>query len=192
MEALKAQKSKLRTELRARRRTAEPKQLAKDSEALCQRLLELPELQCAQTVFCYVSCGGEVQTRRFIAHLLAAGKRVAVPRCGKNGAMDAVCISSLEELQPAMMGIPEPPAHMPAIAFSEIDFAVVPAVACGEDGSRLGQGGGYYDRFLEKTSCAFAAVCLEEYLFPTLPFESHDRFMKIIVTQQRVLRFEEV
>ena len=192
MEPLKVQKSQLRTELRARRKTADRAKLAEDSESLCRRLLSLPEMQRAQTVFCYVSCGGEVETHRLIEQLLAAGKRVAVPRCGRNGAMDAVCIGALDELQPAAMGILEPLPETPAIAFSEIDFAVVPAVACGKDGSRLGQGGGYYDRFLEKTSCAFAAVCLEAYLFPTLPCESHDRFMKIIVTQQRVLRFEEV
>ncbi len=73
-----------------------------------------------------------------------------------------------------------------------VDFAIVPAVACGRDGSRLGQGGGYYDRFLQQTGCAFAALCTETFLLPRVPCESHDRNMKIIVTQQRVLRFEEL
>ena len=192
MEQAIAQKKALRKDLRAKRKQNDRLQLLKDSDALCERLLALPELQNAHTVFCYVSYGGEVETHRLIQRLLREGRQVAVPRCGKNGEMDAVAISSFSDLQPGMMGILEPSSDAPDISVNQIDFAVIPAVACGEDGSRLGQGGGYYDRFLEKASCPFAAVCLEEYLLPTLPCENHDRFMKIIVTQQRVLRFEEI
>lgn len=192
MEPLAAQKNRLRSALRAKRRTADRQQLAVDSAALCQRLLELPEMQEARTIFCYVSCGGEVETQRLIDTLLARGKQIVVPRCKGQGIMDLIPITSLAELRPGKMGILEPAQEALGIAPHEINFAVVPAVACGEDGSRLGQGGGYYDRFLEKATCPFAAVCLEEYLFPTLPSEPHDRFMKIIVTQQRVLRFEDV
>lgn len=192
MEPLSAQKSRLRSQLRAQRKQLDRQQLLGDSADLCHRLLALPELQRAQTVFCYVSCGGEVETHRLIGKMLAAGKTVCVPRCRENGVMDAVVIQSLEQLQPGRMGILEPSSDAAALPVEQIDFAVVPAVACGRDGSRLGQGGGYYDRFLDRASCAFAAVCLEDYLFPTLPFEAHDRFMKIIVTQRQVLRFEEV
>ena len=192
MKEITVQKRLLRNELREQRKQINKQQLLQDSAVLCERLLALPELQNANTVFCYVSDGGEVETHRLIQKLLSDGRQVAVPRCGKNGSMDAVVISSISDLQPGMKGILEPSSDMPAISVDQIDFAVVPAVACGRDGSRLGQGGGYYDRFLEQASCSFAAVCLEEYLLPALPCENHDRFMKIIVTQQRVLRFEEV
>lgn len=192
MESIKAQKAQLRKELRAKRKAADRQQLAEHSAALCQHLLALPELQCAQTVFCYVSCGGEVETHRLIEQLLIAGKCVIVPRCRSNGVMDLIPITSFADLRPGMHGILEPAQDAFGIEPCDIDFAVVPAVACGEDGSRLGQGGGYYDRFLQNTYCPFAAVCLEEYVFSKLPCEPHDRFMKIIVTQQRVLRFEEV
>ena len=187
MEQIPAQKNALRTTLRKQRRQLDRNWLMEQSAGVCALLTQLPELAAAQTVFCYVSCGGEVETHRLIRTLLEQGKRVAVPRCKDKGMMECVLIRSLEELIPGRMGIPEPGQEAPAISQKEIQFAVVPAVACGEDGTRLGQGGGYYDRFLEQVHCAFAAVCLEQFLLPTLPHETHDQSMKIIVTQRRVL-----
>lgn len=189
---LAASKKQLRTRLRAQRRELDSALLSEKSAQICTRLLQLPQLQEAQRVFCYVSCGGEVETHDLIRQLLAVGKIVAVPRCRENGVMDCVPISSLEQLVPGKMGILEPPKDFPSISAAQIDFAVVPAVACGEDGSRLGQGGGYYDRFLERSDCAYAAVCLEVFLLPEVPCEPHDKKMKMIVTSQRVLRFEEL
>ena len=51
---------------------------------------------------------------------------------------------------------------------------------------------GYYDRFLARVSCGFAAVCQADFLLPAVPCEPHDRKMRIIVTPQQVLRFEDV
>lgn len=192
MQSLAQEKAKLRNELRRKRRQQDREIRMADSQAICDRLLELPELQRAKTVFCYVSCGGEVETHRLIGILLAQGKTVAVPRCRPEGQMDCVPIASLADLVPGAMNIPEPRPDAPDIPAEQVDFAVVPAVACGLDGSRLGQGGGYYDRFLERARCDFAAVCQNDFLLPAIPCEAHDRKMKIIVTPQRVLRFEEV
>lgn len=192
METTAQQKKRLRAQLRQERRALDPEMLLRDSAAICSRLLELPELRRARTVFCYVSCGGEVETHRLIGHLLKQGKTVLVPRCGARGLMDCVPITSFGDLRPGAYGILEPPPGTPAVPAASVDFAIVPAVACGLDGSRLGQGGGYYDRFLQQTGCAFAALCTEAFLLPCVPCEAHDRNMKIIVTQQRVLRFEEL
>ena len=192
MEQISEQKAMLRSHLRKARRELDREILNRDSWQLCVRLLALPELQQASSVFCYVSCGGEVETHRFIETLLGQGKQVLVPRCKGDGVMDCVPITSLAQLVPGKMGIAEPPAELAAADPKTVAFAVIPAVACGEDGSRLGQGGGYYDRFLQKAACAHAAVCLESFLLPSVPAEPHDQTMKCIVTQHRVLRFEEV
>jgi len=192
MVQITAKKAQLRSCLRKARRELDREVLCRESQKLCLRLLELPELQRAQTVFCYVSCGGEVETHRLIETLLSQGKRVLVPRCRGNGMMDCVPIDTLEQLLPGTMGILEPPAELETADPRTVEFAVIPAVGCGLDGTRLGQGGGYYDRFLEQVDCAQAALCLEAFLLPSVPTEPHDRKMKCIVTQQRVLRFEEV
>ncbi len=192
MEDLTQQKALLRHNLRKLRREQLKEVLLKDSRAICDRLLALPELSRATTVFCYVSCGGEVETHGLLCKLLQQGKTVVVPRCKENGQMDCVPIEALSDLLPGKYGILEPPAALRGIPEHKIDFSVIPAIACGKDGSRLGQGGGYYDRFLCKTTAPFAALCTEAFLLDTVPREPHDQRMKIIVTPQQVLRFEEV
>ncbi len=186
------QKAALRQQLRKQRRVQDARVLRRDSQQICSRLLELKEVQQAKTVFCYVSCGGEVETHGLLERLLEQGKTVVVPRCRESGKMDLVPLFSMEELTAGKYGIPEPPADRPGLDSACIDFTVVPALACGLDGSRLGQGGGYYDRFLARTAGGFAALCQEAFLLPMVPCEAHDRPMKIIITPQRVLRFEEV
>ena len=192
MECVSESKSALRSRLRKLRRELDKELLYRQSEQLCVRLLKIPELQQAKTVFCYVSYGGEVETHRLIETLLSQGKQVLVPRCRENGLMDCVPITSLQQLVPGKLGIPEPPEELGVADPETVDFAVIPAVACGLDGTRLGQGGGYYDRFLEQVDCVRAAVCLEAFLLPGIPVEPHDQTMNYIVTQQRVLRFEEL
>lgn len=192
MEQITAKKKELRSRLRKARRELDREVLYRESQKLCLRLLELPELQSARTVFCYVSYGGEVETHRLIENLLSQGKRVLVPRCRENGMMDCVPIDTLEQLTRGKMGILEPSAELGTVDARSVEFAVIPAVGCGLDGTRLGQGGGYYDRFLEQVDCDQAVLCLEDFLLPSVPTEPHDRKMKCIITQQRVLRFEEV
>ena len=186
MGELTAEKQELRRQVREMRRRQDGNILRRDSEALCVRLLELPELQRARWVFCYVSCKGEVETHGLLKTLLARGKRVAVPRCGANGAMDCVEIHALEELRPGSMGIPEPSPEAAAVPVREIDFAVVPALACGEDGSRLGQGGGYYDRFLAVYRGTSALLCREALLQTRVPLEPHDISIPCVITEAGV------
>ena len=57
-----------------------------------------------------------------------------------------------------------------------IDVVVVPGVAFTADGHRLGQGGGWYDRFLADVGdeTVTIGVCFVEQVVPALPQEPHD------------------
>lgn len=71
-------------------------------------------------------------------------------------------------------------------ALHEAEIVLLPALAVDEDGVRLGQGGGWYDRAL----AAFAegtpvvAAVFDEEVFPggTLPLEPHDRMVDAVIT----------
>lgn len=56
------------------------------------------------------------------------------------------------------------------------DVVIVPGVAFTADGLRLGQGGGWYDRFLSTRpeGCRAIGVCFGEQLVGSLPVEEHD------------------
>lgn len=60
----------------------------------------------------------------------------------------------------------------------------VPGIAAAQDGTRLGYGGGYYDKFLREFKDKVTSVlCLpsKDFLFNTLPCEEHDEKVDLIV-----------
>ena len=158
-------------------------------ESFAQALGQRPEYRQAGTVFCYLSVGREPDTFAFLRMALQDEKRVCAPVCIGKGVMRARQLSNLDKLEEGQYGIPVPPEGENWVEPEEIDFAVIPCVACGEDGTRLGHGAGFYDRFLQKGRFFRAALCHEELLFPHVPTEEHDEKMDLICTQSRVLTF---
>lgn len=70
------------------------------------------------------------------------------------------------------------------------DVVVVPAVAFSRDGHRLGQGGGWYDRFLARVrpDCRTVGVAFREQLVDELPLEPHDVALDRVVTDAGIAR----
>jgi 5-formyltetrahydrofolate cyclo-ligase len=70
------------------------------------------------------------------------------------------------------------------------DLVVVPGLAFTASGDRLGQGGGWYDRFLSgtRTDCLTVGVCFAEQILDELPVEAHDVRMDHVVTDAGVVR----
>ena len=102
--------------------------------------------------------------------------------------MDCFEIRSYDDLEPGRWGIPEPKNSCWAIAPSEIDFAVIPCSTCSHAGSRLGFGGGYYDRYLEYAEFASALICREQIMREDIPEDEHDIRFKTVVTEKKIYR----
>lgn len=70
------------------------------------------------------------------------------------------------------------------------DVVVVPGLAFTAAGDRLGQGGGWYDRFLSevRADCSAVGVCFAEQIVDALPTEAHDVAMDHVVTDRGVVR----
>ena len=94
-------KAALRREIAARQKEWTPAYLRASDAAIVRRVLALPAWAEAAWVFAYVSVRREPDTRALIRAALAAGKRVAVPRCLGDGVMEAREIRSLDALAPA-------------------------------------------------------------------------------------------
>ena len=66
-----------------------------------------------------------------------------------------------------------------------VDVVIVPGVAFTPDGARLGQGGGWYDRFLARVrpDCTSVGVGFDPQIVDVLPTEPHDVRLDGIVTE---------
>ena len=144
------------------------------------KLTALPQVKSARTVFLYYGVGREVSTVRLIEALLRERRRVALPKCSVGGKMSFHLIESLSELYPGRFGIPEPNGE--EVCPSADDVIIVPALCCDAHGSRLGHGGGYYDRYLAETNVFTVCPCRTALLESALPTEATDVPVDLVVT----------
>lgn len=181
-------KTTLRTQMRAKARELPAEYRAAADSSIAEYLLSLPEYAAAGTVFCFVPMVvREPDVLPILRDVLARGKHLCVPRClPEPGQMVLCLIRSLDELSPGAYGILEPKETCETVPADCPDFAVIPCVACTRDGVRLGQGGGYYDRFLARYHGFAAMVCREKLLCENVPTEPHDRHVPVVVTEAGV------
>lgn len=137
----------------------------------------------------YAPVRGEVDPLPFVRDLLARGIEVAFPSVEKGRGLVARRVRDLSELLPGAFGIPEPPPECPSVDPREIGLVLVPALTFDRRGFRLGYGGGYYDRFLPllRPEAVTVGLAYDRLLWDLLPVEPHDRPVRWVVTENRLL-----
>jgi 5-formyltetrahydrofolate cyclo-ligase len=72
----------------------------------------------------------------------------------------------------------------------EPDIVIVPGLGFSKDGSRIGKGKGYYDRYLEKRDIIKIGICFHEQLVDEIPTDENDQKMDFIITDQVVVEIK--
>ncbi len=140
------------------------------SKQIIKCIADLVENQKPKTVFCYFSYRKEIQTRALLSLLEQKEIRVCIPRiCGDQ--MKAVRWTSKTRMIKNQWGIEEPERGE---NIDDVDLAILPGVAFGRDGTRLGYGGGFYDRWLSEHLCYKLGICGSWQLLDEIPVEEHD------------------
>lgn len=190
----------------------------------------MKEYREADVILAYVSYKSEVDTTMLIQQALADGKYVFAPKVsGKE--MEFWRITAMENLREGYRGISEP---VQSISFPDwirerrsiasIDTVIDKAENCVQEvckvmmwmpGSafdterhRIGYGGGFYDRYLNRLSCVSkqivsseqqrlfighftlttAALAYHCQVLGRIPYEEHDRKPDLLVTEQEIYR----
>ena len=178
-------KKSLRKIMRAVRKNVPDKE--EKSRRIFERVRSLPDYRKAAVIGVYVSMPDEVSTEKIIEDALKGGKTAAVPRIKRNGEMDFVPIMSRKELSRRNhLGIYEPDMDLEPVLPEEIEWMIVPGVAFDKMKHRLGQGGGYYDRYLAKTQCPKTALAFEAQIVEEVPADREDIPMDLVVTEENV------
>ena len=175
------EKRALRALKRAQTEGLAEEYIRQSDEAILKKLLSLPELERAGTVFLYYSVGREVSTVKLIESLLGSGRRAALPVSGDGGTMEFYPIDDLSRLRQGRYGIPEPPAGQ-AVRPEKGDIIIVPALCCDRRGQRLGHGAGYYDRYLAGTEAFSVCLCRRALLEDELPAGELDAAVSLVLT----------
>ena len=98
-------------------------------------------------------------------------------------------ISSLNDLQEGNFGIKEPISNK---SWERIDLAFIPGCGFGEDGSRLGYGKGYYDRYFQDSETMLVGVSWDNCVCDSIPQEKHDVCCVAIITEEKMIKCKKV
>jgi len=192
-----ADKEQVRRELLAGRRAMPPAARRAAGEAIAAALLAVPEIKRAGTVAAYVGVGTEPSTAGLLQELSDRGTRVLLPVLLPDNDLDWACYTSVEALVEVGRGLLEPPgSRLGPDAVREADVVLCPGLAVGADGTRLGRGGGSYDRVLSRVAPdgtprgPWTCVLLyDTELLADVPADAHDRRIDAAVTPSRLVRF---
>ena len=190
-EFIEVTKLALRDQVLAARRHLPLSVIGERARALADHLMETPELRQAATVAAYVSVSSEPGTGPLLDRLHAAGKRVILPLLRADNDLDWGAYDGPDGLRTARRGLLEPagPPLGPE-ALTTADVVLVPGIAVGSDGLRLGRGGGSYDRALDRVpDGTFVCVLLNsEEVMDSVPRDDHDRSVTAVATEEGVRR----
>ena len=177
----KTSKKSLRPVLLQARRGLDPDVRAAANNSIRERLLGLPQIRQANTVFCFLSMDDEVDTHAIIRALQALDKQVLVPGI-RDGRMQCYALDSWAGLSRGQLGILTPAMDTPWQG--PVDTSITPGLGFSPAGQRLGFGRGYYDQWFTRHPGVYRiAVAYACQVLDSIPVDAHDVPMHLVVTE---------
>ena len=179
-------KSKLRSKILNLRKKNSYKQLILDPERIF-RFFKKNKINF-KNVGGYYPCNNEIDDLDTLNFLRSKRANISLPIIRKNNQMDFFKWTNKDPLKVNKYGIAEP------ISVKKIypDIIFVPLVAYDNDLNRLGYGGGFYDRYLQKTNkikkilkigLGFSYQKLNK-----IPINSYDKRLDLIITEKKIIQ----
>ena len=185
-EHLRQLKGSLRAALRAERRARSSEEVGGASRAVCAAVLDLPLVRHARHLAVYVAAPGEIDPLDVVQAAMARGQVVYFPRVVGPGL--EFLSGPLTALRSGAYGLPEPTEGRRLDPSSPDVVFLVPGLGFDPAGTRLGRGGGHYDRALAEYPAALRiGLACDAQIRSSLPREPWDQPMDAVVTERRVL-----
>lgn len=218
---MSVEKAGLRAVIRTRLRTlaADRTLAAGKSRSAASVFTESSLYRDSDAVLAFLSFGTEIQTHDLVRTMLADGKRVAIPRTFENETSSAsgICESAgdarmefywlsrevplEDQVEKGDFGILVPHESLemadPAV-LSENTLMVLPGVAFSKEGWRLGQGRGFYDRYLERIIAEnkkhsrgkpfLAGYCYSLQIVDEVPHDEWDIPVSYVITEDSIIQ----
>lgn len=188
----------LRTLARERRDALSAEARSDMDRRIRERLFSEESWQRAEKVLMYLSFGSETDTWEIARRARSEGKRIYCPRViDRAGGRMEFFLTDLEDTKAGPFGIREPVGDdrwQGGTDGNEVSLILVPGLAFGKGGERIGYGGGYYDRYLSAyrelkerlALCYDCQVIGEEILSGgSFPVKETDEAVDLILTEDR-------
>lgn len=157
-------KASLRRKLRAIRANIAPAQRDLYTRLVTAQTLHALDWSTVQTLHIYTphETAGEFATTDFLLHVRHRNPTISLETSSSS-----------------------PEASIPNKAF---DAIIIPCLGASKDGYRLGNGGGWYDRFLAgQKNAVKIGWCLDDCLIDDFPVEPHDQQLTMVITEKQVI-----
>lgn len=184
-------KYEIRERMRALRQSLTPENVLQASEAVRRHLSSLRLADEAAVVCIYASTGKEIGTLGIMQDLLHRGKSVCVPDWeGWHGGagLRLLRIDDTAELLTEGRIVPQPGVvDGRQVPVEDVDLFLVPGLAFDSTGTRLGMGGGYFDRLLSGAApgATLTGLAHDFQFVSRLPQEAHDVPMTLVLYPTR-------
>ncbi|MDM1343961.1 5-formyltetrahydrofolate cyclo-ligase [Acinetobacter pseudolwoffii] len=142
----------LRRYLRKTRRHLSKFEQRQAAQKVLNRLIRSPQFIHAKHIGIYLHAFGEIHTHTIIEHCFKLGKQVYLPAiCDMNQQLVWIRISQHQYRNKRFayhrLGMRESMTTR-GTHVSKLDLLIMPLLACDHSGTRIGMGGGFYDRTL--------------------------------------------
>jgi len=153
---------------------------------ICRYIVNSMSFKYADTLLMFCPTDKEIDIMPIFEEARKLGKRVAFPKCFAKGIMKFFYVDDLSQLKDGKYGIKAPEGNE-EFQGSLHPLCIVPSLAAARDGTRLGYGGGFYDRFLHKFDGISMCVQYDEFVGGDLPQEKrYDKKFDVLVTESGV------
>lgn len=175
-------KAALRREARARRAAIDPKVREAAAEAAAKHFFRSSLIEPGAVVAGYWAIGDEISCRPILDQLMTRAIAVVLPAVTEPGEpLQMRLWQAGAALQDGGFGTLAPPPEAAAV---EPEVVILPLLGYDASGTRLGYGGGYYDRTIAsmKKTPRLIGLAYSEQEFTHIPRARHDVPLDAVVT----------
>lgn len=167
-----------------------PDTRAKASEQVAEYVFSLLQSFPPSKIGLFMSTQEEVDTHFLLEKLLNEGRHILMlPRVIGKQEMDFYVYRGNERsLETSFLNIKEPKKSG---IIGVPDIILVPGLAFDQSGGRVGQGGGFYDCYIERERCnikQLIGLCYRFQVIEECPMEVHDHRMHFVATEKGVTK----
>ncbi len=161
------------------------------SQKMTKRFVSSPLFKKAKSIACFIGFGSEVLTEGILEAAWKQGKEVVIPMTTRGFSKPYFAVFHKgDSLIQTKYGPFEMKKSQKPYPWKKIDVVLVPGLAFDRFGTRLGYGGGVYDRILERTAqAAHVGLFFSSQQRHKLPREAHDKPLHHVVTDLAITTY---